>query len=444
MADYTCFFISPIGEPNTPERRHSDFMMKRIIVPALRLCNFREENIVRSDNETTTGKISESMMNHLQNDDLCIVDLAGSEWIKAAEIGSSESNNQILVANEPNPNVMYEYGFRNGVEKPIIALAPKGTELPFDVQDMRTIMYELTLDGIFDTQEQLEKMILQFSEAGFMPKQGTGTISDILNRLNDIDRKLNRALPSGPDAGPSDSSVEKVLRELGSPISAFNYALKMRNMELAEGLMPRLKRQIDKKSYIDEVVEQVTMLGSEKAAQELEDNWEYVMTEFDFQEKFEAIGCFITYCNRRDIEPEKLEFVTIQIGELLKETSADEQKAALYNQINRIYFGAYSTITKKTGECKEEYLDKAIEALNEAVKLDQDASYYYNLATCYRKKELPEKARDAIDRCLDLSRKDADHLKLAYQIYSEAGLDEKAETAKTELQAINPYMAAML
>jgi hypothetical protein len=43
---------------------------------------------------------------------------------------------------EPRPNVYYELGFAQGLSKPVIITAYKGTPLPFDVADIPTIFWE--------------------------------------------------------------------------------------------------------------------------------------------------------------------------------------------------------------------------------------------------------------------------------------------------------------
>ena len=98
------------------------------------------------------------------------------------------------------------------------------------------------------------------------------------------------------------------------------------------------------------------------------------------------MGCYISYCNRADCEPEHLEKLVATIEGLLDEAPSPKDRAGLYNQKNRLYFGAYTTLEAK-GEVHPEYLETAIQALEKAIKLNGDEpSYYYNLATCQRKK----------------------------------------------------------
>jgi hypothetical protein len=43
---------------------------------------------------------------------------------------------------EPMPNIYYELGFAQGLCKPVIITAHRGTPLPFDVADVPTIFRE--------------------------------------------------------------------------------------------------------------------------------------------------------------------------------------------------------------------------------------------------------------------------------------------------------------
>jgi hypothetical protein len=80
----SCFVISPIGDPGSPERRHADAVYKYIIEPATGQCGVIA---YRSDHLNNPGSISNEMHRRILNDDLCIVLLTGQ-----------------------NPNVYYELG----------------------------------------------------------------------------------------------------------------------------------------------------------------------------------------------------------------------------------------------------------------------------------------------------------------------------------------------
>ena len=432
--EYSCFFITPIGDPDTPERKNSDMVLNYLIIPALRQCGFLKDNIVRSDKEAKTGRITERMELHIRNDDLCIVDLTGI-----------------------NANVMYEYGMRKGIGKPVILLAKEGTEMPFDVFDESTIFYEdpsVNVDTFFAAQEKLEKTARFLVEQGFVDLAAEGRISDIIKSLRSIEEKLNYALSARPSTSSSASALtstnanevsdntNELIRKLG-PIGAFNYALRQRDAALGEVLMPRLEQAVEKDKYLDAVVSQLAMMGSEKAGKILRAEWPYISANFTFKMKYEALGCYISYCNRRDSEPENLEFVLAEAERMLEEAETDVEKAGIYNQMNRIYHGAYSTL-KGRGVIQEEYLDEAVKMLLKATNLRNDEpAYYFNLATCYRELHNEEKALETITKCMDLGSEEESHLVLAYEIF-KARQSPRANEVYEKLVRVNQFRAEML
>ena len=122
--------------------------------------------------------------------------------------------------------------------------------------------------------------------------------------------------------------------------------------------MPVLEGALSKERFIDQVVAQLTSMGSAKAARILEENWDYVASNFTFKQRYEEVGCYISYCNRADCEPEHLEKLVATIEGLLDEAPSPKDRAGLYNQKNRLYFGAYTTLEAK-GEVHPEYLETA-------------------------------------------------------------------------------------
>ena len=103
MKKKTCFVISPIGEKDSDIRKLADDLYDLIIVPALEKFNF---DIVRADKITSVTSITSDIISHVQNADLCIVDLTGQ-----------------------NPNVMYECGRRHETGKPFIMVAKENEKI---------------------------------------------------------------------------------------------------------------------------------------------------------------------------------------------------------------------------------------------------------------------------------------------------------------------------
>lgn len=120
-----CFVISPIGEPESPERKHADEVLNFIIKPALeelkdnKVCNI---TALRADEIEERGKITDQIYKEINKVDLCIVDCS---FLK--------------------PNVLYELAIALCAVKPVIILAINGTKLPFDIKDLRTIFFDLDI-----------------------------------------------------------------------------------------------------------------------------------------------------------------------------------------------------------------------------------------------------------------------------------------------------------
>jgi hypothetical protein len=114
-----CFVISPIGPEGSTVREHADDIFEFIIRPALDACQIEA---FRSDHLREPGKISDQMFRSILTDDLCVAVLTGN-----------------------NPNVYYELAVAQAAARPVIILIEKGQSLPFDIQDLRCVWYDLKI-----------------------------------------------------------------------------------------------------------------------------------------------------------------------------------------------------------------------------------------------------------------------------------------------------------
>ncbi|KAB1908040.1 hypothetical protein F8279_08765 [Micromonospora sp. AMSO1212t] len=117
MSD-TCFYIAPIGQADSEERRHSDLFMGSLVEPALQEFGMR---LVRADKITDPGLISKQVIEYIVQAPLVIADLSFH-----------------------NPNVFYELALRHAVRKPIVQLSRLADRLPFDVREFRTVQIDTT------------------------------------------------------------------------------------------------------------------------------------------------------------------------------------------------------------------------------------------------------------------------------------------------------------
>lgn len=166
--------MSPIGEENSTERRRSNQLMDYIINPVVLSLGY--DKIIRVDDVTDVDNIDSTIINHLTQDGLVIVDMSGH-----------------------NPNVFYEFGYRQALQLPLIPLIEDSDEkIPFDVSTLRTIRYTLhDLDKVEDVKVKLKETIgalsSSISDVGNKPSEkitpsapSSTTLLSIQDRLDEI------------------------------------------------------------------------------------------------------------------------------------------------------------------------------------------------------------------------------------------------------------------
>jgi len=89
---------------------------------------------IRSDLMKEPGKISDQMYRAIFGHELCIA-----------------------VLTYANPNVYYELAVAQSANRPVVILIEKGTKLPFDVKDFRTIEYDLTISS-FESKVYIDQL----------------------------------------------------------------------------------------------------------------------------------------------------------------------------------------------------------------------------------------------------------------------------------------------
>lgn len=133
-----CFVVSPIGEEGSDIRNNADKLFKYVIKPVCEVCDF---DPIRVDKLNDANSITQTIIEMLDSADLVISDMTGH-----------------------NPNVFYEMGYRSRTRKPMIHLKHKGESLPFDVNTVRTLEYDLTdLDSVEEVKDRLKKTIDSFT-----------------------------------------------------------------------------------------------------------------------------------------------------------------------------------------------------------------------------------------------------------------------------------------
>lgn len=396
----TCFVIAPIGETGSQIRQDSDDLLDLIIKPALEVFGI---DVIRGDHRNESGQIDIDVIKLVQESDLCIVDLSIE-----------------------NVNVYYEMGRRDECGKPILLLkSSMSSNLPADIATRRYI--EFNLDdrrAIISARDKIKEAVQVFKDEGMEKSKGTSLYS-ISEKIDRIDRNLARLVEKEHFAIRGGNAPEEWDNE--NPQTLFRVALLKKNIPMAEFAMEKLYYSMEESSFYDLIVERVALLGSRKAGQMLIDNAQHFMdSTSDTQKKVEYLGCLVSYLNKTDQESSYLAIIEpIALG--INNEDGDIPHA-VYNQLNRLYYGAYIT-TNDTY-----LLDQSLAYVEKAIKLEPtEGSYYYNLTLCYESKadnakdedeelQMIQVACDNIYKAvkLDGDEYDEDHLVLACRLFHRA------------------------
>lgn len=112
----TCFYITPIGEEESEERKHSNLFLENIVEPAIRTIGL---TVVRADQIDRPGLITRQIIEYILRSRLVVADLSFS-----------------------NANVFYELALRHAARLPVVQIIKFGEKIPFDISQMRTIIID--------------------------------------------------------------------------------------------------------------------------------------------------------------------------------------------------------------------------------------------------------------------------------------------------------------
>src|SRR5579859_4386965 len=105
--DNSCFYITPIGNPESDERLHADLFMGSLVEPALQEMGLK---LVRADQIGEAGLITAQVIEYIVRSPLVVADLSYH-----------------------NPNVFYELALRHAVRRPIVQIIRAADRVPFDL-----------------------------------------------------------------------------------------------------------------------------------------------------------------------------------------------------------------------------------------------------------------------------------------------------------------------
>lgn len=115
-----CFYITPIGEEDTEQRKHADLVLGQIVEPAVEALGL-DLVVVRADRMTQPGMISQQILHHVLGAKLVVADLSFH-----------------------NPNVFYELAIRHATGLPTVLIGRTQDAVPFDIADLRVVRVDMT------------------------------------------------------------------------------------------------------------------------------------------------------------------------------------------------------------------------------------------------------------------------------------------------------------
>ncbi|MCU7936562.1 MAG: tetratricopeptide repeat protein [Candidatus Thiodiazotropha sp. (ex Dulcina madagascariensis)] len=395
----TCFVISPIGADGTEIRKMADDFLELLIEPALQPFGF---DIIRADKITASSVITSDVIRYVQNSDLCIIDLTTH-----------------------NPNVFYECGRRHENGQPFIQLIQKGDDLPFDVSGIRTINFDIsTPRSTLQSIHEIQAYIKNLEEHSYETAATGESLSSVAEGIRRIERRLihieTQGLSGGQNLGRVSPNIKDILTQ--HPIGAFNDAYESGNLELAVQLLPRIKRLIGVKEWI-QGANNLALVG-EPAGEEaiLEGLQEPDNIDHDLM-----VLCLYSlrqYYFNRNLNQQGLQILRELIQDLFdKVIVTDQQKADIINQLALFQI----SISDNEG---------AIKSALEAVKLNRSGINLANVASCYSRLNRFDEAAVYVDEFMQLPDLTDVSLETAIEVYSNLGRTEEAGKANEKLLEI--------
>ena len=141
-AQRKCFVIGPIGPEKSEEREHSDRVLRHLVKKVIEVPPFNYE-VRRADEIDQPGTITTQIITDIRNAELVVADLTGR-----------------------NANVFYELAMCHIWQKPTVHLCRDDEKLPFDVEQLRVVFFNLgNPDSVVEAQQRIAKHV-QWLEAG--------------------------------------------------------------------------------------------------------------------------------------------------------------------------------------------------------------------------------------------------------------------------------------
>jgi len=208
----TCFIVTPIGADDSLIRRRADGVIDAVIEPVLEEMGI---DVVVAHRMNEGGSITRQVIQSIINAELVVANLT-----------------------DLNPNVMYELAVRHAIRKPLVQICEKGTALPFDINEQRTIFYTNDMKGSVELKATFEGMVAEAlkdekpdnpiyraieSEIIIKNTEVGDTDKYLLNRMQELEDKVVGALYKNNYKYQDDSNIstlklsrkdEKIIKNL--------------------------------------------------------------------------------------------------------------------------------------------------------------------------------------------------------------------------------------
>jgi len=182
--DNVCFVISPIGKEGTDTYNKFKEILDYVIKPAVESSSLNLK-VIRADEINRSGSFIKDILEQIYRSFLVMVDLT-----------------------DQNPNVFYELGVRHSLSPRTILIAQTLDDIPSDLREYRTIIYNTSAKGGHDFRKKIHEYINEIKSEPHRPD------NPVLDRLPQLTEQKQSELED--QIGTLKSQLTNILSK-GTP-----------------------------------------------------------------------------------------------------------------------------------------------------------------------------------------------------------------------------------